>query len=164
MQDASCLVYPFFFVFRRFTLAVVAIWLNHLPWLQNIVYYYLTTAILIYLGNYRPLCPRSRNYIEMANEVFIFLIMYHFAIFSDFVPEADTRYTMGYSCFVIIGLKISFNLSLLLTDTIQKMVVKYKQRRKLQLERKLKQLKEKLKSKKINQQNLVEVKFKKLSE
>lgn len=46
----------------------------------------------------------------MANEAFIMICAYHFFVFTDFVPNARTRFQVGYSLIVIAGLSTAVNL------------------------------------------------------
>jgi hypothetical protein len=46
----------------------------------------------------------------MANEAFIMICAYHFFVFTDFVPNARTRFQVGYSLIAIAGLSTAVNL------------------------------------------------------
>ena len=50
----------------------------------------------IYFQSYRPLAENSLNRIEAFNEATILLLTYFLFCFTDLVPEAVTRYELGF--------------------------------------------------------------------
>jgi len=42
----------------------------------------------IYLGKVRPFIQSKLNNTELINDVFLYIITFHFFLFTDFVPEA----------------------------------------------------------------------------
>jgi len=44
------------------------------------------------------------NNLEIYNDILVFYVTLHFFLFTDFVPEAETQYIIGYSCIGMIGL------------------------------------------------------------
>ena len=55
--------------------------------------------------------------IELFNEIIIMMIIYHFMIFSDFVPHLMIQFTMGYSYLGFLVLLITVNLSYSVYET-----------------------------------------------
>jgi hypothetical protein len=113
------LLFPFFFISRRIFLGVLSIW-GHNYTFQYMSLFYLSTVILIFIELQRPFKTKARNRLELFNEVFIIIIMYHFFIFTDFVPDSMAKYKMGYSCCVLLLVNIVGNLTPLVWDSLQK--------------------------------------------
>ena len=53
------------------------------------------------------------NNIEIVNELFILIVTDHLMLFTDFVPDVNDQYTMGWSVIAVIVLHIFINMSLL---------------------------------------------------
>ena len=49
-------------------------------------------AALIALGQIEPLCSKFENKVEMYNSVTVLLLSYVLFCFTEFVPDAMTRY------------------------------------------------------------------------
>ena len=58
---------------------------------------------------------------DMFNEVKLIMIMYHMLLFTMFVPDPETRFLIGYSCFVLVILGICINMMQLIVDPIKSM-------------------------------------------
>ena len=101
--------------------------------------FYISTAILIFVGHQRPLISKLRNKTEIFNEVLIIIIMYHFFVFTDFVLDARVKYTVGYSCCGFLLLNIVGNLTLLTRDSILKALKHQRATRKRKMEKMLTQ-------------------------
>ena len=69
--------------------------------------------MIIYQGLVKPYKLPSHNNKELTNEAFIQLNSYFLLVFADFVPDADTRYTMGWFNVSCLGLMVGFNTALL---------------------------------------------------
>lgn len=52
--------------------------------------------------------PKDRK-LEFFNEATILLCVYHFYLFTDFVPDAEARYALGYSLIVSTCLNFGVN-------------------------------------------------------
>jgi len=86
-------------------------------------------AVIVFIGHARPMATPGRNRIEMFNDIFIVISMYHFFVFTEFVPKPQNRYYLGYSCCICVLLNILGNLGLLLFDTFSKVTFQIKYRR-----------------------------------
>ena len=57
---------------------------------------------------------------EFFNESTIMLCTYHLYLFTDFVPNPDSRYTMGYSLIVVTCINLLGNIIVLMGTTMLK--------------------------------------------
>ena len=65
--------------------------------------------------------------LEVFNEVCCLILMYHLLCFTDFLPDAEFRYYLGYSyVFFAVG-NISIHLLLIIVDNIVKIIEKLKE-------------------------------------
>mmetsp|Transcript_46320 Transcript_46320/g.61322 ORF Transcript_46320/g.61322 Transcript_46320/m.61322 type:complete len:231 (+) Transcript_46320:378-1070(+) len=85
---------------------------NHL-WLQMLVVF-MTSVTLIIAASYTN--ARERAYdrrMDIFNEVKLIFLMYHMVLFTAFVPDAQTKYFIGYSCCVNIVGGIVINMTMM---------------------------------------------------
>ena len=72
-----------------------------------------------YLLWYKPFEDSRVNKLEVMNEATNFIMLYHVMCFTDFVPEAEDRYQIGWSFLFFIIVNLLVHLSLLIIDTIK---------------------------------------------
>ena len=97
-------VYSFFyfiFMMRRVLFVTVAFTTDTIIY-QILFLNFLNLSILMYNGYYAPLVSRLANRIELFNEVCIHLASLHLIFFTDWLPDSDTQYMMGWSMIVFI--------------------------------------------------------------
>ena len=59
--------------------------------------------------------------LEIMNEVTNFVLLYHVVLFSNLVPDPETRYGIGWSFILFTGANMSVHLSLLCKETYHNM-------------------------------------------
>jgi len=76
------------------------------------------------------------NRLELFNEICILGVGYHLLLFTDFVPEPEIKYSIGWSAIVLSSLNIVVNLVMILIQTVQliaavvkKQIKRYRQRK-----------------------------------
>ena len=62
------------------------------------------------------------------NEATNFIMLYHVMCFTDFVPEAEDRYLIGWSFLFFISLNLLVHLTLLIIDTMKQVKVSIKEK------------------------------------
>ena len=67
--------------------------------------------IICYCNVYESVHQRR---MEMFNETMVTLIMYSIICFTDFVPDANNRYGIGYVSIGLIGIHFTVNIAILL--------------------------------------------------
>ena len=88
-------------------------------------------GMLIYQGNNKPFQGKFRNVSENFNEFIIFICFLHVFLFTDFVGDKSMQYNLGYSLMTVIGVFLTFHLTIILLVTLKfvKLIfVRYKRR------------------------------------
>ena len=77
--------------------------------------------MVIYLIYFEPMESKFSNRMETFNECTCVLLMYHIMCFSDFVPEAETRSSLGISFIVCIFGNVTVHLFFMAKDNYHKL-------------------------------------------
>ena len=84
---------------------------------------------VVFVGMVAPYKTTKANKIELLNEVLTMFIMYHIFCFTDYVPEEEMRYRLGYSCLAFNFVHLALNIYHIFKDQIkelnQSMKLKY---------------------------------------
>ena len=84
--------------------------------------------MMIYIGYFTPYLVKSMNKLEITNEIFLLLAVYCLILFTEFVPEPETRYLCGWAMISVTFILIGVNMGVLIGTSIQDMVKKCKRR------------------------------------
>ena len=68
-----------------------------------------TLAVMILLGLVEPLSSRHQNRVEIFNNFMILVMSYCLISFTDYAPDPEARYTMGYGLVVLTIFNIVVN-------------------------------------------------------
>ena len=98
------------FILRRIIYVAIAFEIFSDDYSQIMTMSFLNMAWMLYLGGSWPHQARKSNIIDMINEAFIIVIFLHLLMFTDWVPDQDMQYLMGWSCNGFLCLMIAFNL------------------------------------------------------
>ena len=71
----------------------------------------------IYLLWYRPFAENFLNYIEAFNETTILALTYFLFCFTDFVPDAETRYKLGFAYIVTSFVNLVVHMGIMLRSS-----------------------------------------------
>ena len=92
--------------------------------------------MIMYLSIVKPFALKSKQILEIFNELCLLTVSYNLFIFTDFVSNAEIKYIVGYFVMSITMLNILVNIVLIIKSTItkvlqlvMKLVKKYKDRR-----------------------------------
>ena len=127
-RDRMTLMYPVLFMARR--LAYAAILINFLAhnYFQLQLIVVKTFLSMVYIGSLRPYELKLANSLEFFNEIFSTLCTYILVTFTEFVPDAQTRYKNGWSIIAAIIFMIIVNLVIICYTTIARGIYKCKLR------------------------------------
>jgi len=78
-------------------------------------------VILIGEANYFE-TPFKRR-LEFANEILIMFILYNMISFSPFVPDAESRFKMGYFCCVVEVLALIINIIIIMSESLGSIIL-----------------------------------------
>ena len=71
---------------------------------------FFSSMIMAYTAGSRPFWLPIHSDLEIINETLVLLNSYFLMIYSDFIPDLKTRYTMGWQNIWIISLLVGINL------------------------------------------------------
>lgn len=111
------LYYPLF-LWRRVVFVIIPTFLYLYPAFQVQFLLFMTSLYLIYFASQRPHKDRHRAQIETFNEVMIMITNYHMVCFSNFNPEMEAQFAMGYSFITCILLVVIVNILAMAKETI----------------------------------------------
>ena len=73
---------------------------------------FMQTIFIIWHGKTEPHKNQFENRLMIVNQAIQMLIFYHLVMFSDFVIEPETKFTMGYSLLICLGILIALNIGI----------------------------------------------------
>ena len=82
-------MYYLVFIVRRLLFIVFTLYMRDRNYFQIIAMNYLNLSMVIYNGQFKPFKVRSRNRVEVANEIFITMATFHYMLFTDFTQDVD---------------------------------------------------------------------------
>lgn len=117
----ASLLYPVIFVLRRLIFVTVAVRCHDTPIIQVLSTLLSSFGILVYLFHVKPLI--SNNLLEIYNELTITLCSYHLIIFTEVAQGFfDKKYLAGFSIITIVGLNLLINISIMLVNTVRRLL------------------------------------------
>ena len=69
------------------------------------------------VGLFKPYEIRRDNKMELINEIICIVIMYHIFCFTDYIPDPQIKYNLGFSVLFFNTLSLSINLGSILKTT-----------------------------------------------
>jgi hypothetical protein len=70
---------------------------------------YMNLSMLMYQGHHLPLLTKFTNIIECMNEWLIVVVTWHLMLYTDFVPELQFQYVIGWSHVGFISISMFIN-------------------------------------------------------
>ena len=116
----SILAYPVIFFGRRIIFALSAIYLREFFWGQifiQITIFFLVTGYQVHL---KYLESPFENRLELMNECTIMLLTYGQLHFTEYMPEPDTRNSVGYLYIGVVLTNVGIHMIILIRDTCTK--------------------------------------------
>ena len=113
----SALIYPFLFMLRRLLFTASVIFMADFTWSQIALQFSSSFFLVIYFGHVWPFESHSITRIEIFNEIASILLCYMMLCFTDWIPTAQMRYTMGWVFILIIAMHLSTHLALMIRNT-----------------------------------------------
>jgi len=86
-KSKIALLFNVFFVVRRMIYVETAFSLNDHPCQQFQILMLMNLIMQVFLGNFRPLITRKMNKMEIYNDLIVYIVTFHFFLFTDFVPD-----------------------------------------------------------------------------
>ena len=95
ISPRSILAYPVFFFVRRLIFAISAVYLQNFLWAQLAIQMMISVVMVMYLKTYKPMDSPFSNRMEVLNECTMIVLVYFLMLFTDFVPNPETRNNIG---------------------------------------------------------------------
>lgn len=115
------LLHPLYFLIRRFIMATMVVFLREYLFAQILIKA-LSIIFACYLISYvEAFALPERRRFEYFNEVVIMFVLYNMICFSNFVPDVEARYTIGFFCIFIVSLHLGINLFLIVYHNFKKL-------------------------------------------
>ena len=128
LRDRMTLMYPVLFMARRLAYAAILINLLAHNYFQVQLVVVKAFLFMLYIGSLRPYESKLANFVEFFNEVVSTLCAYILVTFTEYVPDAQTRYEYGWLIIVAIMCMIVVNLVIICYSTIANCIYKCKLR------------------------------------
>ena len=100
------------FYLRRALLVYVVIYKMDNLTLQIVVLFSTTLLQIVIIASFKVYLSQSKNRAELLNEVFTMFIMYGTFLFTDYVPDANVKFNLGYLFSALIILHLILNLGI----------------------------------------------------
>ena len=81
-----------------------------------------------FLFDYKPMNTRLLNSFEIINETFTLFITYFMFLFTDFVPDVEYRYKLGYRFIAFVSFIFFINVLLVFVDITRSAKIEYKRK------------------------------------
>ena len=65
--------------------------------------------MMIYMAHFRPMPTSKNNKQEVMQDSFMLLCAYHLLLFTDYLPDVELQYNLGWSYIFVITIMLSFN-------------------------------------------------------
>ena len=75
--------------------------------------FYTSIMVIIAAGHIKARKNKFDTFLDIMNETKLIVIMYHMILFTDFVPEFETKHNIGYSCLATVCLGIAINMAVI---------------------------------------------------
>ena len=83
----------------------------------------LSTILLAFFLTVRPMVDKLNNCIQIVNELVVLVCIWLLFWFTNYVPQADTRYDLGWYVLYFIGADIALNVGFLIFNLVKKIYV-----------------------------------------
>ena len=107
---------------------MAAIFWRGFLWGQLAVQFTCCVTSMIYLLTFWPFEDPLFTKMELMNEIFSLLLLYHMLTFTDWLPSAEHRYLSGWSFAFFTCLNMAMHLTNLLKDQIRSLSIKVKKK------------------------------------
>ena len=94
---------------RRFAFVLITIIFIDYPYLQTQYLVFTSSLYIIWYGLLRPHLTRKMYKVELLNEFFFVMCQYHLFVYTEFVRDLQTQFSMGYSYLAYMGLLCACN-------------------------------------------------------
>jgi hypothetical protein len=121
------ILYNVFFLLRRLIFAFQCVFMINYQYAQIQTFMISSVFWIIYIGYYKPYKEVNLNYLEIFNEVCLFLSVYPLFVFTDFVADSKIKNSTGWWLIICTCTNILVNFIILFYKTTILLKLKIKQ-------------------------------------
>lgn len=125
LLERNVVYYLFWYLMRRFILAVLVVGSRSIFYWQVAGTVYSSMVAIIIIGLTNPLETKHQNTMEYFNEFCILLVCYSSMVFTDWVPSTEIQFEMGYACIAAVLGHIAVNISIMGIEAIRNARLRY---------------------------------------
>lgn len=115
-----------YYFIRRMLIPLSVIYNDHLI-VQVMVMSYTVTGNIIIVGQISPFeGGKFAYYMNLFHEAIILLVMYTMMMFTDFVPDLETRSYIGYASMFLVVAHLAICIGFMIKDSILDLITKIK--------------------------------------
>ena len=107
-----------FFLFRRFFLALVIVFLAHMPGLQIILMLLTCVIAVAYISTYKPFSSPLHNMLHIVNEVTLIILLEGMWLYNYTIYDPYARWGFGFGIITIACLNLLIHLSFLVAENV----------------------------------------------
>jgi len=95
-----------------------------------------TLILIILVGQNNPFKTKKQHSMFLMNEFLTMMSLYHIICFTEFIPEVETKFMLGYSLNGVLAFAVLINMSVIVGAVLSESVVRFKKfNRKRQIEK-----------------------------
>lgn len=122
IENRSAAFKPGLFLLHRQLIAGALVLLPGNPVLKTWCFIISIEVYTTYVVVAKPYADRQQQKDETFNLYCVIIIVTHLLWFTDFVPNADDRYSLGYSCVAFLLFNVLWNLTFIMIHAVQGIV------------------------------------------
>ena len=88
---------------------------------------------MIFQGQFNPYLLRKQNRVEISNECLTLISTYTLFVFTQFVPEPEARYKIGWALVGVVSISLASNILIIFHESavssIRRLRMKYQRRK-----------------------------------
>ena len=114
------------FCSKRILLALMTAYMNELTFMCAYFYTFSSLFSIGFFLNNKPMQSKMMNFMEIINEIAIYLTSYVIFFFSDWIDDIEMRYTLGFVYMPGIMIIVTFNLACVIYEMCSAIYTKLK--------------------------------------
>lgn len=118
LKTKGFVFYNFWFLFRRFTLGLVLVFVKEILFVQIFTLVYQTIVAVLIMGSTKPMDFNQSNQMEFFNEIMILFIMYATMCLTNWQTDESIREQAGQVLIMLVLTHVAVNLSLMVYNNI----------------------------------------------
>ena len=115
IKSKSMIVFWMGDLIRKAAIVTAVVYHTEYIWSQGLVLFMSSIFCIIINGYSNARNTKFRKRMDTFNEMILIVLMYHLLLFTMFVPDPETKFTIGYSCGAIVCLGLLIHMTILIS-------------------------------------------------